>query len=256
MKNAYKAYQNIKIIYRNNPYNIIFTILSTMLVLCIVMLMNIIEQVVFAEQNNTSIQFIIFNISSQLLYTGMMIGLIKNIFSIIDEKDKKIINIFNYFELLPKVVLASFINYILLLGSLVPSLIIIYFHYGFENLKILYNYLLNQDPAFNALINSYVSSLDIVLLFLLIILPIVFVSIKTAFINFFIIDKSNSPIQALKNSWIITNNRVKNILLIILLISFLNIIIGIISLGVGLLLTFPISLLYFCQYFRIINNQK
>ena len=137
MKNAYKAYQNIKIIYRNNPYNIIFTILSTMLVLCIVMLMNIIEQVVFAEQNNTSIQFIIFNISSQLLYTGMMIGLIKNIFSIIDEKDKKIINIFNYFELLPKVVLASFINYILLLGSLVPSLIIIYFHYGFENLKIL-----------------------------------------------------------------------------------------------------------------------
>ena len=102
MKNAYNAYQNIKIIYRNNPYNIIFTILSTMLVLCIVMLMNIIEQVVFAEQSNTSIQFIIFNISSQLLYTGMMIGLIKIIFSIIDDKDKKIIDIFSHFELFTK----------------------------------------------------------------------------------------------------------------------------------------------------------
>ncbi len=255
MKTAYEAYYNIKKIYTDNPYSIVFSILSTMLVLCIVMLMNIIEKVVFIEESIISIQFIIFNISSQLLYTGMMIGLIKIMFVIIDEKEKKMINIFNYFELLPKVLIASIINYILLFLSLIPSIIIIYLKYGIENLKLLYEYLLNQDPAFNALINSYVNNLEIIVLLLLIIIPLVFISIKTAFMNFYIIDQKKHPVQALKNSWLITNNNGQNILLIILIISLINIIIGIISMGVGLLLTFPISLLYFCQYFRIINNK-
>ena len=82
MKIANTAYQHLKQIYTNNPYNIIFGIISTMLVLCIVMLMNIIETIVFVQSNVFSIQLIIFNISSQLLYMGMMIGLIKIMFSI------------------------------------------------------------------------------------------------------------------------------------------------------------------------------
>jgi uncharacterized membrane protein len=135
-------------------------------------------------------------------------------------------------------------------------MIIIYLKYGRENLKLLYDYFLNQDPAFNALINSYVNHIDIVLLLLLIMIPLVFISLKTAFMNFYIIDQNNYPIQALKNSWLITNNNGQNILLIILIISLINIIIGIISLGLGLLLTFPLSLLYFCQYFRTINNKS
>ena len=122
--------------------------ISTMLVLCIVMLINIIESVVFFGANAFSIQLIIFNISSQLLYTGMMIGLIKIIFFIIDNKNKKIINIFNYFDLLPQIIVASIINYVLLFFSLIPSLIIIYLKYGLENLKILYDYFLNHISAF------------------------------------------------------------------------------------------------------------
>jgi len=256
MKTAYESYYSIKKIYIENPYNIVFSIISTMLVLCIVMLMNIIESVVFIKETTISIQFIIFNISSQLLYTGMMIGLIKIMFAIIDAKEKKIINIFNYFELLPKVLIASIINYVLLFLSLVPSIVIIYLKYGMENLKLLYNYLLNQDPAFNALINSYINYIDIILLLLLILIPLIFISLKTAFMNFYIIDKNNNPIEAFKNSWLITNKNSQNILLIILIITLINITIGIISLGVGLLLTFPLSLLYFCQYFRTINKKS
>ena len=259
MKIAHATYQSLKQIYINNPYNIIFSIISTMLVLCIVMLMNIVETVVFVESNTFSIQFIIFNISSQLLYTGMMIGLIKIIFSIIDNKDKKITNIFNYFDLLPQIIIASVINYALLFLSLIPSLFIIYIKYGVENLKILYDYFLKQDPAFNALVNSYINNSDIVLLLLLIVIPLLFISIKNAFINFYIIDDSCSPVQALNKSWSITKNNIQNILLIIFMISLFNVIIGVITLGMGLLLTFPVSLLYFCQYFRIMkeeNNEK
>ena len=256
MKIAKSTYQSLKQIYINNPYNIIFVMISTMLVLCIVMLINIIEAVVFVGSNAFSIQLIIFNISSQLLYTGMMIGLIKVIFFIIDNKNKKIINIFNYFDLLPQIIVASIINYVLLFFSLIPSLIIIYLKYGLENLKILYDYFLNQDPAFNALLNSYINNADIVYLLLLIIMPLLFISIKTAFMNFYIIDNSCTPIKALFKSWSITKNNIQNIVLIMLLISLFNIMVGIITLGVGLLLTFPISLLYFCQYFRTMKEEK
>ena len=256
MKIANSTYQHLKQIYTNNPYNIIFGIISTTLVLCIVILMNIIETLVFIESDVFSIQLIIFNISSQLLYTGMMIGLIKVMFSIIDNKDKKIINIFNYFEILPRIIAASIINYMLLFLSLIPSIIIISIKYGIENLKILYNYFLNQDPAFNALLNSYINNSDIIFCLLLIIIPLLFISIKTTFMNFYIIDDSYSPIQALNKSWSITKNNTQNILLIISILSLINIVIGIITLGVGLLLTFPISLLYFCQYFRIMKEEK
>jgi len=251
-----KIYKKIKTIYDNNPADLLIAISSTMLILFFAVIMNLIENDVFDNNNSQSIQNIIFNIATQLLYTGLWIGLIKILFQIIDKKEGGISNIFNYFDLLPYVVMGSLLNYIICLISILPSLIIIYLKYGFENLSFLYESLINQDPALNALMNSYINNFDILLIAILILIPIVYVSLKTSFVNFYIIDQSLSPIDSIKKSWEITTNQTHNIFLFVLLLFILNLLIGIISLGMGLFFSFPISVLFICQYYRILDNKK
>ena len=250
-----KIYKKIKKIYNNNPADLLVAISSTMLILFFAVIMNLIENDVF-NNNSQSIQNIIFNIATQLLYTGLWIGLIKILFQIIDKKEKKISNLFNYFDLLPYVVLGSLLNYIICLISVLPSLIIIYLKYGFENLSFLYESLINQDPALNALMNSYINNFDILLIAILILIPIVYVSLKTSFVNFYIIDQSLSPVDSIKKSWKITTNQTHNIFLFVLVLFILNLFIGIISLGMGLFFSFPISILFICQYYRILDNKR
>ena len=126
IKTLQSIYKKIKKIYNDNPSDLLSIITSTSIVLFLVVIMTLIENDIFSNKNVLSIQYVIFNIATQLFYTGMMIGLIKNIFKTLDHQEKKISNIFNYFDILPNVVLGSFLNYFILLLSLIPSILFVH----------------------------------------------------------------------------------------------------------------------------------
>jgi len=232
------------------------TIVSgTCFVLSLVVVIHLIENNIFGNQNQSSIQYLIFNISTQLFYTGMMIGLIKLIFKTIDLQEKNIKDIFNYFELLPKIVIASLLTYLILALSTVPSFLFIYMKYGFKELYALMEASVNENVELEALIGAYFNSLDFLLIFILIILPLLYVSLRTSFVNFYIIDKNFSPIQSFKNSWGVTQTEIFNIFTYLVLLIILNLVIAIISFGFGILFSFPFSLIFWCYYYRKIDSK-
>ena len=70
--------------------------------------------------------------------------------------------------------------------------------------------------------------------------------------NFYIIDKEDSVINAMKKSWIITDHYIINILIYFLIFVVFNLL-GMLTI-VGIFFTAPISYLFFCIYFRFVNN--
>ena len=253
IKTIQKIYKNIKNIYNNNPSDMLTIISGSCFMLSLVVIISLIENNVFGTQNQSSMQYLIFNISTQLFYTGMMIGLIKLIFKTIDLQEKNIKDIFNYFELLPKMVIASLLTYLLLALSILPSCLIIYMKYGFKELYSLIQASANKNFELEALIGAYFNSLDFLFIFSIILSPLLYVSLRTSFINFYIIDKSFSPLQSLHKSWEITKTEIFNIFTYLVLLIILNLVIAIISFGFGILFSFPVSLIFWCYYYREID---
>jgi len=255
IKTLKKIYKNIKNIYNNNPSDMLSIISGTCFVLSLVIIISLIENNVFGNQPRSSVQYFIFNISTQLFYTGMMIGLIKYIFKTIDLQKKHIKDIFNYFEILPSVVMASLLTYLILALSLIPSFLYIYIKYGFEQLFAIIEASSNQNVELEALMSAYFSSSDFLLIILLILLPITYISLRTAFVNFYIIDKKISLVESFKKSWLITQKEIFNIFTYLVLLIILNLVIAIISFGFGVLFSFPISLIFWCYCYRDLDTK-
>ena len=108
MLNFKTIYNKIKEFYVNNPQNILSIISAFILVLIIRFVLLSIDTIFLA--NDYSIQYIIFLVSTWFLVTGIEIGYTKFIFNKIDDKDVKISDLFNYFDILPRYIIGILIQ--------------------------------------------------------------------------------------------------------------------------------------------------
>ncbi len=88
---------------------------------------------------------------------------------------------------------------------------------------------------------------------ILLIFPGIYFAIKYKFFIYFILDKSNNAGESLKASAIITRNHMWKLFLFYILIFIINII-GVLVIGVGLLVTLPLSMLAEAHVYRKLSE--
>ena len=254
IKTFIKIYTSVKNFCTDNPNNLLSVISSSILLFIVQLILFSVHQIFINDLY--SVQHIIYIISAIMLYSGINVGYIKFIFHKIDKKNKKILDVFNYFEILPQYIIGIILQFLLIIVACIPSLIYIQLKYGLDKMNTISEIILNNDPNFTALLDPYFNAFDINIILFLMAAPIIIVVLKTFFMNFYIIDKRCSPLIALKNSIKITKNQKLNITLYLILLLLLNFIIGILSFGLGEIIMLPLSHLFFCQYFRLLIIKK
>jgi len=248
MSHFKSVYNRIREFYFKNPQNLISIISAFLLVLIIRFILLSIDTVFLA--NDYSVQYIIFLISTWLLVTGIEIGYTKFIFNKIDEKSVKISDLFNYFDILPRYIFGILLNLLIIITSILPAIVFVYYKYGPQLITTFIDSI--NDPYFKELIDSYFNSTDVIIIFSLILIPVIYIQLRLCFFNFYIIDKRCAVMDAMKKSWEITENHILSILIYFLIFVVFNLL-GMLSM-IGIFFTAPISYLFFCIYFRFINK--
>ena len=190
-------------------------------------------------------------LSSALLIMGLEVGYTKFILNTMDGMKQKISSIFSHFDYLGSYIMATFILYIILLISSMPGIIYIYIKYGNQ----LFDTLLNifTDPYYQELVDSYFNIYDILIISLLVLIPLIYLSIRFSLWSFYLIDQRVKAVEALQASWKITNGQEFNIFSFTLILIVFNLL-GAFSI-IGLCFTAPISYLFFCEYYRYLNKK-
>ncbi|HOI93549.1 MAG TPA: zinc-ribbon domain-containing protein [Syntrophobacter fumaroxidans] len=101
---------------------------------------------------------------------------------------------------------------------------------------------------------TIICSLAVGIGFLLLIVPGVIFIIKLMFYTFAIVDKNMGPVESLNASWNMTKDVKMDLLLLLLLLLVINII-GAIPLGLGLLITVPVSSLACAYVYRRLQRR-
>ena len=200
--------------------------------------------------NQGSLQYIIFYLSTSLLIIGLEVGMIKLLFNSMDQKIKSQYEIFNYFYLLKKYFLGLFLFYFIMGISLLPGLIYIIIRSNYEIFNIIQNSL--DDIYFQQLISSYFNEYDLLIIILLILIPATYSMVRLCFWNYCLIDKNISGLSAILKSFKITRKKELEIILYFFIFLILNII-GILTI-LGMLFTIPMTYLFFAKYYRLLNQ--
>jgi len=109
----------------------------------------------------------------------------------------------------------------------------------------------------NLLIKYFIGSILYLILislgFILLIIPGIIMSLGYSFSLIYIVDLNLNPIRALKDSWAITRGIKLKLLLYLFSVCLLNLL-GALTLGIGLLITIPISMISFIYLYRTLNQ--
>lgn len=85
---------------------------------------------------------------------------------------------------------------------------------------------------------------------LLLVVPGIYIALRIQFYKFLIVDKEDvGPWMAVKESWKMTKGHTWNLFLFTLLIILINFV-GFLALGIGLIVTFPVSIIAYASLYR------
>lgn len=134
----------------------------------------------------------------------------------------------------------SIVSLILELGSI--NLILKVIDKRSAQITDLYKYPNLAMKVLKNFIASFLYGLAVLVGLILLVVPGIYLAIRFMFFSYYIIDKDAGAVDSLKMSWKLTDKAVVNLFFFDLLIIGLNIL-GAIALGVGLLVTVPLSLI-------------
>ena len=234
--------------YFNNTSQLMLLISSFLLVFLIRSLLMIMDSIFVIDEY--SIQRIIFIISTSLLVMGLEIGFTKLIFQIMDNIQSSPKNVFNYFYLLRKYIAGLLLFYLSIGIGFLPGMLFIYWKTKGEFLDILFDSI--NDPYFQELVAGYFDTNDLLILIIIICIPGVYLSIRLCFWSYFIIDEEITALDAIKKSYFISTNKEFEIIIYLFIILVFNLI-GLLSI-IGICFTIPLTYLFLCKYFRILNH--
>lgn len=244
--NAKIIIQDLKNIYNNN-YKILITIIGGFILVFFIRTLLAILDTLFAI-DEYPIQRILFMLSSTLLIIGLEIGFTKLIFNALNNQKIAINNIFNYFDLLGKYIQGLFCFYLMILIATTPLIAYLYFQYGGEIFSVLYNSI--NDPYFQELISSYVNFQNLLVGVLLLIIPVLYLSLRSFLWSYLVIDQEMGGYLALKKSVQLTQNKSSEIICYLSLIALFNLV-GLLSI-IGICFTVPITYIFLCKYYKLL----
>ena len=114
----------------------------------------------------------------------------------------------------------------------------------FKNYKYIYNYWLAE----------FIAGAATVVGLILFIVPGIILAVKFQFVDYFVVDKNQSAIQALKSSWNLTRGIKWKLFLFGLSLIGINIL-GMLALGVGALVTYPITMIAQAHVYKLLTTK-
>jgi len=245
LHNAKIIIDDLKSIYNNN-YKILITIISGFILVFFIRTILAILDTLFAIDEYPT-QRILFMLSSTCLTIGLEIGFTKLIFNALDNQKISINHIFNYFDLLGKYIQGLFCFYFMIFIATTPLIAYLYFQYSSEIFSILYNSI--SDPYFQELVSSYINFQNLLISVLLLIVPILYLSLRSFLWSYLVVDKEMGGYLAIKKSFQLTQNKSSEIICYLFLIALFNLI-GLLSI-IGICFTAPITYIFLCKYYKL-----
>tara|TARA_B110000438_G_scaffold303473_1_gene365115 strand:+ start:2042 stop:2746 length:705 start_codon:yes stop_codon:yes gene_type:complete len=183
-----------------------------------------------------TIQSITFTIAAYLFQMGLSLGVIKIYLNIYNNKEANFKLIFESFHLLVPFLTGSLLIIIIMFVLALPGLLLLYLA-------------VSSEPSLG--LDSVLENITLIPL-ILIIVPIIYISLRFQFFNYFLVEEECDVIVAIKKSFYITQGRVLELLTLGALISLI-ILISIIPLGAGLVFSIPLSTMVNTSLYKILK---
>ena len=184
--------------------------------------------------------YIVYQIAYTILSTGISLGIIVQMIQLVrGGEPEDVSNIFNHFHKVPSNLLGSFI---IISGMICMITLFLMMTTGLE----MYQEIINRaadglEPDWEIILGENPSSI-MILGIILMGISIVYLSIKTHFFVYFIMDKNTGAIESIKRSFIATNGLEAELFIVWALLGCMNLI-GAMLYMIGLLFTLPFTIM-------------
>ena len=171
-------------------------------------------------------QSILFTIAAYLFQMGLNLGMLRISLNIINNKGVNFSQLFGSFDVLIPYILATIVLIVILLIAASPGIILL---------------LVSISADWDSMSNLEApDDWSVIIPIILIIIPAVYISVRLQFYNYFLLDEETGIIESIKRSAEISKGYVGELFLLGAVLSII-ILVSIIPLGLGLLISIPLS---------------
>ena len=171
-------------------------------------------------------QSVLFTIAAYLFQMGLHLGMLRITLNIINNKEVNFSQLFGSFDVLIPFVLATIVFIAILLIVASPGIMLL---------------LASVSADWDSISNlETIDNWSVIIPIILIIIPAVYISVRLQFYNYFLLDEETGIIESIKRSAEISKGYVGELFLLGAVLSII-ILVSIIPLGLGLLISIPLS---------------
>ena len=171
-------------------------------------------------------QSILFTIAAYLFQMGLNLGMLRISLNIINNKEVNFSQLFGSFDVLIPYILATIVLITILFIAASPGIILL---------------LVSVSADWDSMSNLEAPvDWSVIIPIILIIIPAVYISVRLQFYNYFLLDEETGIIESIKRSAEISKGYVGELFLLGAVLSII-ILVSIIPLGLGLLISIPLS---------------
>ena len=173
-----------------------------------------------------TIQSILFTVAAYLFEMGLNLGMLRICLNLIYNKGGDFSQLFGSFHLLIPYLLASLITLSILLLAAAPGIILLLSS-------------ISSDLDMLQVVETW-GGVSTTIPVLIIIIPLVYISLRLQFYDYFLVDGENNVVEAVKKSMAITKGYVMELFLLGAVMSII-VLVSIIPLGAGLFISIPLA---------------
>ena len=198
-------------------------ILTTLFIFGLYLMLSGLQEVLLGD---ITYQSVLFTFAAYLFQMGLHLGMLRITLNIINIKEVNFSQLFGSFDVLIPFVLATIVSIGILIIATSPGIILL---------------LTSVAADWNSMSNlEAFDNWSVIIPIILIIIPAVYISIRLQFYNYFLLDEESGIIESIKKSAEISKGYVGELFLLGAVLS-LVILISTIPLGLGLIISIPLS---------------
>ena len=175
---------------------------------------------------DVTLQPILFTVAAYLFQMGLNLGMLRICLNLIYNKDGDFSQLFGSFHLLIPYLLASLITLSILLLAAAPGIILLLSS-------------ISSDLDMLQAAETW-GDVSMTIPVLIIIIPLVYISLRLQFYDYFLVDEECNIVEAVKKSMAITKGYVMELFLLGAVMSII-VLVSIIPLGAGLFISIPLA---------------
>ena len=175
---------------------------------------------------DVTLQPILFTVAAYLFQMGLNLGMLRICLNLIYNKDGDFSQLFGSFHLLIPYLLASLITLSILLLAAAPGIILLLSS-------------ISSDLDMLQAVETW-GGVSMTIPVFIIIIPLVYISLRLQFYDYFLVDEECNIVEAVKKSMAITKGYVMELFLLGAVMSII-VLVSIIPLGAGLFISIPLA---------------